>query len=199
MLVPTSVEGQRTTAIPELESYPVFPDSASLARAAEGMGLRLGVLEAPWTGLNWYEKYQGRVFKRFVYETLERGTPVYYDAQGVVRYKADCGNRLVTRIDCPQCPFYEPREAEMWVGQFEVFVSGGISVLHTADQDLLDALATRQSIQVNLPPEKGGWSRRTKLLVGGAASAVLIGAGYCAIEKCWSNRTSIRIRVGPAG
>ena len=41
---------------------------------------------------------------RFVLETLPAGTLVFADKNDKIRYKADCGNRLVELVGCPTCP-----------------------------------------------------------------------------------------------
>jgi len=96
----TSVAGVK--AIPakaEISRFPILPGVLTNAQMAK-YDLRPMMLDSAWTGLNWYRNVRGG---RFVYETLPKGTIVLVDKDGVIRYKADCGNRLIDVTKCPEC------------------------------------------------------------------------------------------------
>lgn len=86
----------------ELERYPITwtkdPTQSEVKRTMSALGLRLDTLKTAWTGFNWYRRPG-----RFVLETIPAGTPVYVDAAGTPRYRADCGNRLIELVKCPFC------------------------------------------------------------------------------------------------
>ena len=83
-------------AVPEdagLVAFPIFPKVLTMAQMAQWQ-LTVKALSAPTVV---YNHFRGLHDKngRFVLETLPVGTIVLVDDKGVIRYKADCGNRLV--------------------------------------------------------------------------------------------------------
>jgi len=75
----------------ELDKFPIKTSSLSLAEQAE-LGLSAKKLDAPVVVQNYFRNIRSG---RFVLETLPAGTLVLIDKKGNLRYKADCGNRLV--------------------------------------------------------------------------------------------------------
>src|SRR3989344_5397745 len=89
----------------ELEKFPLAKAPLTIQEMAM-LDLRATKLEANWTGFN----FNARI-DRFMLENLPAGTLVLVDQNEVVRYKADCGNRLVDLAKCPECgsvPVTEP-------------------------------------------------------------------------------------------
>lgn len=84
----------------ELEKYPVMPGPLSVADQAK-LGLSAKTLEKPANVFNHYRQLRTG---RFVFETLPAGTLVLVSKEGALRYKAECGNRLVEPAKCPTCP-----------------------------------------------------------------------------------------------
>ncbi len=84
----------------ELEKYPIMPGPLSIADQAK-LGLSAKKLDRPVDIFNHYRNVRGG---RFVFETLPANTLVLVSADGKLRYKTDCGNRLVEPVKCPICP-----------------------------------------------------------------------------------------------
>lgn len=84
-------------APPEAElgytQFPIYPKVLTVPQMAR-LELTASVLKAPTVVFNHYRGLHGKD-GRFVLETLPTGTVVLVDKTGVIRYKADCGNRLV--------------------------------------------------------------------------------------------------------
>ncbi|KND48828.1 MAG: hypothetical protein AB200_00125 [Parcubacteria bacterium C7867-005] len=92
--MPQSALQRGRMAVPnnaEIDKYPL-KDTVLTQAEMSSLGVRADTLEADWTGYNWF-----RNVRRFAYETLPKGTIVLVDGAGKVRYKADCGNRLVEK------------------------------------------------------------------------------------------------------
>lgn len=90
-----------TMAIPaqaELDKFPILKAGEMTPAKQAELGLRPVFLKDTMTVFNWFSD-DGR----FVYETLKIGTLVYVDRDDVIRYKADCTNRLVKADECPKC------------------------------------------------------------------------------------------------
>lgn len=74
---------------PEFDKFPIF--SRPLTIQEEGkLGLEKRVLVEPLICLNWSNK-KGK----FILDTLSIGTVVLIDKNGIIRYKVNCGNRLM--------------------------------------------------------------------------------------------------------
>ena len=86
----------------ELEKYPIVAGPLTVKQVAE-MHLRPIKLTQSVTAENF-----NRSINRFMLETLSAGTLVYISEDGRIRYKVDCGNRLVvkvpTTVTCPILP-----------------------------------------------------------------------------------------------
>lgn len=90
-----------TMAIPaqaEMEKYPLHSATHMSWSEVAQRKLHYVNLAEPAVVLNYY-----RSISRFVLETLPVGTTVISDSSGVIRYKADCVNRLVLPAKCPTC------------------------------------------------------------------------------------------------
>jgi hypothetical protein len=128
-----------TMAVPsqaEMEKYPILKSGEMTVAKMAKLELRPVVLLDTMTVFNWYGR-DGR----FVYETLRKGTLVYVDKDGVVRYKADCTNRIVKTSDCPEC-----REQ--------------IAMLHVVDS-ALKANKTSSTASTTSKAKSDGWFSRT--------------------------------------
>lgn len=91
-------------APPEAElGYTQFPIYPKVLTAAQMVRLEVtpSSLTAPTVVFNHYRGLHGKD-GRFVLETLPVGTVVLVDKKGVIRYKADCGNRLVELKKTPE-------------------------------------------------------------------------------------------------
>ena len=82
----------------ELNKFPIFKQGELTTAKQAELELRAIALADTMTVFNYF-----RDKDRFVLEILTRGTLVYVDKDGVVRYKADCTNRIVKASDCPKC------------------------------------------------------------------------------------------------
>ncbi len=90
-----------TVAIPaeaQMDRYPLHSAVAMTAGEMAKLKLHPVVLTEPTQVLNHY-----RNINRFVLEMLPVGTVALADSAGVIRYKADCVNRLVLPSKCPAC------------------------------------------------------------------------------------------------
>jgi len=100
-LAVTPLQAQRGIMAAPIEadtiSYPIMKRPITVADMAR-MNLHPMKLDTAVTVLNWY-----RDKNRFLLETLVKGTVVLQDSAGVIRYKADCSNRLVEMPKCPNC------------------------------------------------------------------------------------------------
>lgn len=83
----------------ELERFPIKASPLTLVEQAE-LGLSAKRLEKPVVVQNHFRNIRNG---RFVLETLPTGTLVLVDENGTLRYKADCGNRLVEPPNCLRC------------------------------------------------------------------------------------------------
>lgn len=83
----------------ELKRFPIKGAPLTLAEQAE-LGLSAKKLEKPVVVQNHFRNIRNG---RFVLETLPAGTLVLVDENGTLRYKADCGNRLVEPPNCLRC------------------------------------------------------------------------------------------------
>lgn len=83
----------------ELSQFPIKTAPLTLAQQAE-LGLSAKRLDNPVVVQNHFRNIRNG---RFVLETLPAGTLVLVDKNGTLRYKADCGNRLVEPVNCLQC------------------------------------------------------------------------------------------------
>jgi len=85
-----------TFAVPhdaELDKFPLFEKILTVEEMTR-LSLSPVKIEVPTVVENHYRKLRDKD-GRFVLETLPVGTIVLVDKDGVVRYKADCGNRIV--------------------------------------------------------------------------------------------------------
>lgn len=73
--------------------YPIYPKVLTPAQMAR-LEVKAISLNTPTVVFNHYRGLNGKD-GRFVLETLPAGTVVLVDKKNVIRYKADCGNRLV--------------------------------------------------------------------------------------------------------
>jgi len=127
--VVTPIQAQRGVMAAPIDadtiSYPIMKKPITVVDMAR-MNLHPVRLDTAVTVLNWY-----RDKNRFLLETLVPGTVVLQDSAGVIRYKADCSNRLVEMAKCPNC---------LTVGGI-----GGIGPLMTpvSDGDLRDKSASQ--------------------------------------------------------
>lgn len=79
----------------QLDKYPIFEAEKPLTvTQIADMHLQPLRLEKPTVVQNHFRRLQGKE-GRFVIETLSIGTIVLIDENGNIRYKADCGNRLI--------------------------------------------------------------------------------------------------------
>ncbi|MDB5194810.1 MAG: hypothetical protein JWN50_824 [Parcubacteria group bacterium] len=95
-----SLPERGASAVPvqaELDKFPIMPHVLTAAEMAR-LDLRPVPLDSDRVFFNW-----NRSIRRFELDTLHRGTIVLIDKNDVVRYKADCGNRLVEYKRCPEC------------------------------------------------------------------------------------------------
>lgn len=86
-----------------LSKYPIKSRPLSHAEQAD-LGLSVKKLEKAIVVQNHFRNLGKDGRGRFVLETLHAGTLVLEDRYGIIRYKADCGNRIVEVMPCPQCP-----------------------------------------------------------------------------------------------
>jgi len=97
----TPLQAQRTVMAAPIDadtiSYPIMKKPITVVNMAR-MNLHPVKLDTAVMVFNWY-----RDKNRFVLETLVPGTVVLQDSAGVIRYKADCSNRLVEMPKCPNC------------------------------------------------------------------------------------------------
>ena len=87
----------------EMEKYPILSAPLDL-RAQAQLGLTPKVLGHGVVVMNHYRNVKPKNMGRFVLETLPAGTLVLASKDGKLRYKADCGNRIIEVLPCPQCP-----------------------------------------------------------------------------------------------
>ncbi len=73
--------------------YPIYPKALTEPQMAR-LEVKPRRLNAPTVVFNHYRRLNGKD-GRFVLETLPVGTVVLVDKNNVLRYKADCGNRIV--------------------------------------------------------------------------------------------------------
>lgn len=78
----------------ELDKFPLKRGPLSV-KEQDRLGLAPGRLERPTVVQNHFRNIRPADRGRFVLETLPAGTPVLVDKKGNIRYKADCGNRVV--------------------------------------------------------------------------------------------------------
>jgi len=84
----------------ELDKFPIMTKPLSVSEQAR-FGLSAKKLEKSVVVENHFRNIR---HGRFVLETLPAGTLVLADKDGKLRYKADCGNRIVESSKCPECP-----------------------------------------------------------------------------------------------
>lgn len=82
----------------ELNKYPIMKQGEMTPAMQAKLGLHAVELADTVTVLNYFNNTN-----RFVLETLVRGTIVWADQDGTLRYKADCTNRIVKASECPKC------------------------------------------------------------------------------------------------
>lgn len=87
----------------ELDKFPIKTGRLSAKEQAE-LGLSVKKLDKPTVVQNHFRNIRPTDNGRFVLENLPVGTPVLVDKVGKLRYKADCGNRIVEVASCSQCP-----------------------------------------------------------------------------------------------
>jgi hypothetical protein len=86
----------------ELGKFPIKNKPLTVAEQAD-LGLSAKKLDKQVEVQNHFRNLRDKK-GRFVLETLPAGTLVLVDKDGNLRYKADCGNRLVETRECPKCP-----------------------------------------------------------------------------------------------
>ena len=164
----------------EMDKFPVMPDTLSQSMMAV-MGLRLDTLEVRWEGFNHF-----RNVNRFAWDVLPVGTLVLVDPSGTIRYKADCGNRLVElqEIEDALTATGTTLSPEDVARVLNMRLSGSLDVTHHFDEAFILALSglgsnTSNSIPVYVEePPRGWWSRHWgEVAIGGA----VLGGVACAI------------------
>lgn len=85
----------------ELDKFPIMNGPLSTKQQAE-MKLAPRILKQPVVFQNHFRSLKGKE-GRFVLEELPAGTIVLVDTKAKIRYKADCGNRIVEVLPCPNC------------------------------------------------------------------------------------------------
>lgn len=76
-------------ADPEFDKFPTF-NRPLTTEEEKSLGLKKMVLVKPLICLNWSKKLQ-----KFIFDTLSIGTIVLIDKNEIIRYKVNCGNRLI--------------------------------------------------------------------------------------------------------
>ncbi len=90
-----------TPADAELDKFPIMDGPLSTREMAD-MKLAPMILKQPVVFQNHFRSLKGKE-GRFVLEELPAGTMVLVDTKAEIRYKADCGNRIVKVLPCPSC------------------------------------------------------------------------------------------------
>ncbi len=175
-----SAQRQRTyPATPpnaELDKYPL-KDTVLTTAEMTALGVRPLRLTSPWVGFNWF-----RDKKRFAYDSLPAGTMVLVDNAGKLRYKADCGNRLVERMEIMNAISATnsqyavmPDSSKLYVFLGPVNLTGNLKVEHSFPPEFYQALGERQTVVVpssvpQAPERKRGFVSRHKWwFIGGGA------------------------------
>ena len=188
-----SAQRQRTyPATPpnaELDRYPL-KDTVLTQAEMTTLGVRPLRLSIPWVGFNWF-----RDKRRFAYDSLPAGTLVLVDSAGKLRYKADCGNRLVERMEIMNAVATTnsqyavmPDSSKLYVLLGPVNLAGNLKLEHSFPPEFYKALAERQTVTVVGPPPsqpsvvqtttakpRGFISRHKWWFIGGGA--LLLGYG----------------------
>lgn len=119
----------------ELDRFPIMSRPLTIAEQAK-FGLTAKEVVIPVVVQNHFRNLRDKR-GRFVLETLPTGTILLVDRDNKIRYRADCGNRLVELAKCPVCP---------------AIASGNTQ----------SDLTVRRGIGSNASPRPGLWKRFTE-------------------------------------
>ena len=193
----SGVEAQtKSVAMPPgamIDTYPIL-DTGGKPLSVEvytRLGLKPCVLREDWTGFNWYSTYQGVESNRFWYETLSAGTEALCDAEGVPRYKTDCGNRLVA---IPQCELCDAETRLDLSSLLKLDVSGEVTHNHFFPDTLTVRVVGLSDISE--AQRKPSWLGRYLRWVVAGASALVVGEVVaCKVDSrlCLFSNTNIII------
>lgn len=190
-----------TYAVPaeaELNKYPILKSGEMTPAMQAKLGLHAVELTDTVTVFNYFAGTN-----RFVLETLVRGTYAWADKDEVLRYKADCTNRIVKASECPKCL---EQIADMEVA---------LNELNREKVQLINRLEGREKDKMFAPSEKSSVSKFLSSfwdMIGSilkwiaAAVLVLLGLGivglvlwgiFMALRHLWRDLTNTH-PVAPA-
>ncbi len=180
----SGILAQSTPAPPdaEIDRFPLMPDTLS-QEDVRRLGLRVDTLDASWEGFNFF-----RNVNRFAWDDLPAGTVVLVDGSGRVRYKQDCGNRLVELQEIENALTVTGTTLSVADSlALSVRLSGDLNVFHRFDEAFLVALSRMESnshgspvVPVQASPPPGWWSRHWgEVAIIGTATGVVICAILC--------------------